>query len=165
MRLYQREFGLTEARVYATALMLWLGVVLAWLAVTVLRGRRQLFAGGAVATALAAIVALNAVNPDGLIARVNVERAGDGRPVDLAYLLRLSDDATPTLARELPRLRGARTEFIGPRHVAATLLGRACPDERDWRKWNLARDRADDAVRRAEPALRALAGGLAHPCP
>lgn len=165
MRLYQREFGLTEARLYATAFMLWLAVVLAWLAATVLRGRRHVFAGGAVASALAAIVVLNAINPDALIARVNVDRAAEGRPIDLAYLLRLSDDAAPTLARELPRLRGARTEFVGPEQVATTLLGRACPDDDDWRSWNRARERANEAVRRHAPELRALAGGLAVPCP
>jgi hypothetical protein len=164
MRLYQREFGLTEARVYATAFMLWLAVVLAWLAATVLRGRRHLFAGGAVATALAVVVALNAANPNGLIAGVNVDRVRDGRPVDLAYLLQLGDDAVPTLARELPRLAPARTQHAEPDYVAAALLARECRRERGWRTWNLARARADDAVREAEAALRAVAGPRAPVC-
>lgn len=41
MRLYQREFGLTELRVYTTAFMLWLTLVLVWLLATVLRGRSR----------------------------------------------------------------------------------------------------------------------------
>ncbi|MBD0329259.1 MAG: DUF4173 domain-containing protein [Thermoleophilia bacterium] len=164
LRLYQREYGLTELRLYATAFVLWLAVVLGWFAGTVLRGRRHLFAGGAVAAALAAIVVLNAVNPDAVIARVNVDRAAERRPVDLAYLLQLSDDAAPTLARALPGLEAARAEHVGPPHVAATLLARACPAGRDWRSWNVGRERADRAVREAARALRALAGPLAPPC-
>src|SRR5439155_1217225 len=65
--LYQQQFGLTELRVYATGVVLWLAVVFAWLAVTVLRGRRQLFATGAVVAGFAATLCINVVNPDALI--------------------------------------------------------------------------------------------------
>src|SRR5262249_38358145 len=41
MRLYQREYGLTELRVYTTAFMGWLAAVFLWLCATVLRGRRE----------------------------------------------------------------------------------------------------------------------------
>ena len=44
MRMYQRECGLTELRVYTMAFMGWLGVVFVWFAATVLRGQRQRFA-------------------------------------------------------------------------------------------------------------------------
>jgi hypothetical protein len=101
MRLYQREYGLTELRLYATACMLWLGVVLTWLCVTVLRGRRGAFATGFVASALLTVVVLNALNPDALIARVDIDRAESGKPVDVGYLLGLSEDAAPTIAARL----------------------------------------------------------------
>src|SRR5262245_41251763 len=39
MRLYQREYGLTELRVYTTVFMGWLAVVFVWFTMTVLRGR------------------------------------------------------------------------------------------------------------------------------
>ena len=39
MRLYQREYGLTELRLYATGLILWLGFVFVWMAATVVRAR------------------------------------------------------------------------------------------------------------------------------
>src|SRR5207249_3166352 len=48
MRLYQEIYGQTELRLYTTAFMLWLVVVLAWFALTVLRGQRDRFAFGAV---------------------------------------------------------------------------------------------------------------------
>src|SRR5262245_29987503 len=62
--LYQQQFGLTELRVYATGVVLWLAVVFVWLAVTVLRGNRHLFATGAVALGFAATLALNVLDPD-----------------------------------------------------------------------------------------------------
>jgi hypothetical protein len=106
MRLYQQEFGLTELRFYTTAFMAWLGVVLVWLAVTVLRvpgpggdspGRRR-FAFGALVAGLAVVVALDLINPDALIARTNLARAasGVGQSLDAEYLAQtLSADAVP----------------------------------------------------------------------
>ena len=112
MRLYQQEFGLTELRFYTTAFMLWLGIVLAWLAVTVLRVRapagddpgRRRFAFGALVVSLALVVALDLINPDALIARTNLTRAaaGVGQPLDAEYLAQtLSADAVPAVVAGL----------------------------------------------------------------
>ena len=138
MRLYQREFGLTELRVYATGFMLWLGLVAAWLCATVLRGRRSRFAVGALVSGFAAILAANALNPDALIARANLDRP---RP-DVHYLGGLSDDAVPTLVSRLPSLPPPlRFE------LAAELRGRS-DRTGDWRTWNLSRARAAKALER-----------------
>ena len=48
MRLYQAEYGQTELRFYTTAFMLWLAVLLGSFLLTVLPGRRDLFAYAAV---------------------------------------------------------------------------------------------------------------------
>ena len=93
--LYQQQFGLTELRIYATGVVLWLAVVFVWLGVTVLRGRRHLFAIGAIVAGFAATLCINVVNPDALIARTNLDRP----QVDVTYLGTLSDDALPALAR------------------------------------------------------------------
>src|SRR5205814_7923202 len=77
-----------------------LAVVFGWLGVTVLRGRRELFAVGAIAAGLAATLCINIVNPDALIARTNLS----GSKVDVTYLAKLSDDALPTLLARLPSL-------------------------------------------------------------
>ena len=153
MRLYQLEFGLTEARVYATAFMLWLTAVFAWLALSVLRGRRDRFAGGALAAAFAAVLALNAVNPDALIASTNIDRWREGKLFDVYYLGELSDDATPTLVRELPTLAAAGD--AGAAAVAQRLLSDA-ERRRDWRSWSLSRSRAEEAVRAHEDELQAV---------
>ena len=137
LRLYQSVYGLTQLRVYTTGFILWLAVVFAWACATVLRGRRQAFAVGAVASGFVAILALNVLNPDALIVRTNVHRPS----VDYEYLARLSDDAMPTLVAELPRV-----EPRGRAIIAADLRSRRYDE--DWRTWNLARARARDALSR-----------------
>lgn len=135
--IYQQEYGLTELRVYATALVLWLGVVLVWFCATALRRRRRSFAVGALVAGFAAVVAMNVLNPDALIARTNVARPR----VDVGYLARLSDDATPTLLRALPSLSPPDR-----RRLRAALLARRESD--DWRAWNLDRSRAAKTIAR-----------------
>src|ERR687888_201052 len=49
MRLYEQTYGLTQLRLYATGVILWLAVVSVWFALTVLRGERRRFALGAIA--------------------------------------------------------------------------------------------------------------------
>ena len=135
MRLYQREYGLTELRVYVTGCMLWIAVVLVWTAFTVLRGRRDLFAVGALVSGFAAILAINVVNPDALITRTNLDRPN----LDLPYLMRLSDDATPELVKALPTLDPQQRDLL-----AAELASRR--HEQSWRNWNWSRHRAQQAL-------------------
>jgi hypothetical protein len=154
MRLYQDAYGLTELRVYASAFMVWLAALFLWAAVTVLRGRSRAFAAGALATGFAAVLALNAVNPDSLIARTNVDRALAGRSsLDARYLARLSDDAVPQLVAVLPRL-----DREGQQVLAANLLARDFNG--DWRMWNLARSRAARIVREHRAELTQYAEPL-----
>jgi hypothetical protein len=136
MRLYQREYGLTELRVYTTGFMLWLAVVFVWTAFTVLRGRRDLFAVGALVSGFAAILAVNLVNPDSLIARTNLDRPN----LDLPYLMRLSDDATPELVKALPTLEPRDRERL------TDMLAERKRSKSDWRTWNLSRHRAQQAL-------------------
>lgn len=103
MVLYGSLYGLTELRLYTIAFMLWLAGVFGWFGATVLRGRRSRFIPGTLAGAFAVLVTLNVVNPDALIARVNLNR--DGARLDWRYLTALSADAVPTIlaaADEVP---------------------------------------------------------------
>jgi hypothetical protein len=153
MRLYMQQYGLTELRVYATGVILWLAVVCAWFALTVLRGRRHLFAIGALAAGFAATLTLNVVDPDALIARTNMTRPA----VDVGYLSGLSDDAVPTLVARLRRLPAEQRVFL-----ARALLDRT-RGGRDWRSWNLSRERSADVLRthRAELQRFARSAGAA----
>lgn len=97
MALYTGMYGLTELRVYVTAFMLLLCVVFAWFALTVLRGNRPAFMRGSLVAAGCAVAALNVLDPDALIARVNLGRGSTTVPVDVSYLASLSADAVPAL--------------------------------------------------------------------
>jgi hypothetical protein len=166
MRLYQEIYGQTELRLYATAFMLWLAVLLVWFVVTVLRGRRELFAVGLVASGFGALACLNGLNPDALIAKTNAGRqlladagvtvaSGRGRsePLDERYLLRLSADAAPELIASLDRLETAKRVS-----VARALLARwSPPDELDWRSWSIARSEARRAVADRRGELESIA--------
>jgi hypothetical protein len=146
MRLYQREFGLTELRFYTTAFMLYLAVLLVWLGATVLRGRRQRFTGGALAAGCLAVAALHAVNPDGWIVRVNATFAAEtGRPFDAAYVRRLSADAVPALIEALSQLPPTEREEV--RHH----VSRYAQDGGDWRTWTWSRAQARQQVAALNP--------------
>jgi hypothetical protein len=104
MRLYTVQFGLTELRFYTFAFMGWLVLVFGWFGATVLRGRRERFGTGALLAGWLVLAALNLANPDGIIVGVNLDRAAQGRPFDVAYAETLSADALPALHQGLPRL-------------------------------------------------------------
>jgi hypothetical protein len=158
MQLYERTFGLTGLRFYTLAFMGWLAVVLAWLCWTVLRGKRERFVAGVIVSGLAAVLVLNAINPDAIIARVDMHLVRHQRPVDYSYLGTLSDDAVPTILAGIPELQhgtpeGGTGNFgpAGPQYYSAgsvkRLIGlRGHCGATDWRTWNRARQRARELL-------------------
>lgn len=154
MRLYQEAYGLTELRFFATALLLWLAVVLVWLTVTVLRGRRRSFAFGTLISAFVAAAVLQVMSPDAMIARTNISRALSGAAFDAEYTASLSGDAVPVLLARLPDLSPqARC------HVARGLLDRWTSERQaDWRSWNWSAARARAAVRGQQAELQSIVG-------
>ena len=157
LRLYHASYGLTESRFYAMVLLFWIGAMLLWLAATVLRGRRDRFAFGALASGLATLALLFVINPDAIVARTNVTRmASADAPVrfDVAYATSLSADAVPVLMDALPALP---PEVQCP--LARHMLRRWPPDrDRTIRNWNWSMARASDAVRMHEKRLRLMLG-------
>jgi len=152
MQLYQREYGLTELRLYTSAFMVWLAVVFVWFALTVLRGQRDRFAFGAGISAFCLIVVLHIINPDSTIARTNLARAEHGHTFDADYAASLSADAVPTLTAALTNLPA--TDQVT---LASRLLPTWSDDRSDWRSWNWSRAHAIAAVRtHREVLLRVL---------
>jgi hypothetical protein len=151
MRLYEAEYGLSEQRLYPTAFMGWLGVVLLWFCLTVLRGHRERFAFGAMVAGFLLIAALHLVNPDALIARTNLARARAGHNFDASYVAGLSNDAVPEIVSGLAGLKAA------DRCALATdlLLRWPASENADWRVWSVSRFRARQAVSAAVTTLRA----------
>jgi uncharacterized protein DUF4153 len=143
MRLYLAEYGLTEERLYATAFMGWLAVPFLWFTMTVLTGRRERFAFGALVTGFGLVIILQVLNPDALIARTNLERAKAGRRLDVRYATLLSADAVPAVVDALPDLTPAQRCA-----AASELLKRWPPSQSsDWRTWNWSQARAAQVVR------------------
>lgn len=151
MLLYQREFGLTELRLYTTAFMGWLAIVFVWFLLTVLRSRRDRFAFGALVAGFAVIAALHAINPDDLIVRVNTNRSDAPNPYDALYVFNLSADAVPALVEAMPSMSASDRAYTAQR-----LLGRwSAPARGDWRNWNFSRMRAEQVVADQQAQLQA----------
>lgn len=151
MRLYQTAYGLTELRVYTTAFMFWLVAVFAWFGWTVLRGRRERFAFGAVTAAVETVVLLHVANPDALIVRVNAARDEAVVRFDALYATSLSGDAVPALLKRLPAVPA---DHRCP--VATRLLRDWSGADEDWRAWSLGRSRAVSAVRARRAELEGM---------
>jgi len=157
LRLYHASYGLTDSRFYAMVLLLWIGAMLLWFAVTVLRGRRDPFAFGALVAGFSTVALMFVVNPDAIVARTNVARmfsADASVRFDVAYAASLSADAVPVLIDALP---GVPPDVQC--RLARHMLRRWAPDrERSIRTWNWAASRATDAVRENERHLRVMVG-------
>ena len=156
MQLYAATFGLTEDRIYATAIMLWLALVLALFAATGLRGRATGFVLGAVVSGWMVVALLDVVNPQALVVRVNAERAVQGERFDVQYLTSLGPDAVPALMAATARVNeGARCVILGALEKATARRAQRPSD--DWRSWNASRARAL-GVARAAPRTSSIPG-------
>jgi hypothetical protein len=165
MYLYQQEFGLTELRLYTTIFMVWISTVLLWFVLTVMRARRDRFAFGALLAGFAAIFAINAMNPDALIARTNIDRMEQGRRFDAYYLTTLSADAAPVLVESLPEI--GDTRLWKGYTLEQVVVDGWDSRQPDWRTWNLSRSRARQLVRsyvedQDVRAPRMIRVGLSH---
>ncbi|MBO0723722.1 MAG: DUF4173 domain-containing protein [Blastocatellia bacterium] len=159
MYIYQQEYGLTELRVYTTAFMGWLVLVFGWFGLTVLRGKRERFAFGAVATGFSLVIGLLVVNPDNLIVSANLQHASSGREFDAGYLGRLSADAVPKV---IDSMAGLEKE---PRCILARVLLQRLntQSDLDWRQWNWSRSEASRLIREHESSLRTITEACPYP--
>lgn len=137
MWLYQQAYGFSTERLMVITIELWLGAVFILVAVAGIRmtGRwlpRAILMAGAVA-----LLGLAATNPERLIAERNIDRYEQTGVLDAAYLLQLSPDIEPALARL-------------PESMRVCALYRS--DARDpWNEFNLSRWRAPhDSMPRRE---------------
>jgi hypothetical protein len=152
MRLYQAEYGLTEQRLYATTFMGWLAAVFLWFAITILSGRRERFAFGAMLAGFLLVIVLHALNPEALIVRTNLARAKAGRRFDARYATWLSADAAPDLVAALADLNPQDRCTV----ASAVLKRWEFPEPPDWRAWNWSRARASQVLHENEASLKAM---------
>lgn len=177
MQLYVHYYGLTVDRFYPMVFMGWLGLVIAWLAATVLRGRGRTFIAGVAVSGLAVLATLNAVAPDVIVARYNIERAlhaiapASAVP-DLQHMSALSGEAVElttqailappaavegtALRQDEDRMRCAAAQTL-LRHWGPTSASAVRRDaEGSWRSWNAGETRALRAVAAHSADLRTV---------
>jgi len=161
MGLYVGSFGLTVDRVTATTVMVFVAAAVVTFALTTLRGRTASFGPAMLAVTIAWVIALNVLNLEAMIVRVNVARAlageetetitGDSRSHDAvttvarrfdeAYHAKLSADALPALLAAAPTLPAADCAVLATeleRNWGRALYDDAGQPRRDWRGIDLA---------------------------
>lgn len=140
MQICVHAYGITQPRLYVFAAIAWMGGVFAWFAATVLRGRPERFAFGALAMFLAGVLSLNVINPDALIARVNTTRPQE--TMDVAYLSGLGLDAVPSLVASIDRLKDDRRDAV----LNILAMQKHDLEKRNARSWNVGVSQASQSL-------------------
>jgi hypothetical protein len=98
--LYEQAFGLTMLRLYAQSAIVWVGLVLVFLGLSIagVGGRRTWVWSAAGVTALVMLFAMNVLNPEAFVVRHNVEHQRS-TSFDPSYLNDVGHDAVPELAK------------------------------------------------------------------
>lgn len=135
LSLYLRFYGLTDDRVFALAVLVWVAIILIWLAMTVLRGQRARFAPGVLVLSACWLLAFNTVNPERWVVETNLRRAEQGMDFDVAYHAKLSGDALPALLRGAERLSPAMATEL--RTAIDKEWVKRAERRPDWRLWSL----------------------------
>jgi hypothetical protein len=167
MKLYVHYYALTTDRFYPLVFMGWLAAVLAWLAVTVLRGRSRLFIAGVTISGLVVLAGLNLASPDAIVAQFNVNHVREtGADLDVSALTYLSADAAALATNATVATIAGTAERNQMRCDAATrLLDKWGPASRAamradrpaaWRSQNVSETHALRVVATHEPELREM---------
>jgi hypothetical protein len=145
-------YGLTTVRFYPMVVMIWFAIVFIWFGLTVLRGRRQYFAWGALWSALFVLATVHVIDPDDLIARTNLRLMHEGREFDGTYNARLSADAVPALIESLGSM--SYEDQCEVKWGLRKRLGHARNgNESDLRSFNLSRNAARAQLESIESSL------------
>ena len=139
MWLYVREFGLSEDRAFAYAVMLWVVAAIVIFAMTMLRGRADRFAPRTLAATAVWVALLNVTNLQAIVVNVNVARAAHGETFDAQYHATLSADALPSLAESASRLKPEDCKLLSDalQQAWTKRIANANVNGNDWRTLNL----------------------------
>jgi hypothetical protein len=152
--LYQAAYGWTELRFYALAAILWLGVAVVIALFAVLTNHTRWVLQLVVGAGLVVAVVCNVLGPQAFVTDQNLQRAihpelvapGGKTGLDTLYLRVLGADSVPALVAakaQLPPDAAADVDLV-LRDSAEEL--RVDVTSRGWQSWNLARQRALDAL-------------------
>jgi hypothetical protein len=98
MSLYEIEYGFTHLRLYTHIFMIWLGILLGFTILDLLRVKKNIFTLGLLLVAIGYLGTLNIINVDNYIAARNIERFNNGHDLDMCYFRELSQDALPAIS-------------------------------------------------------------------
>ncbi|VAW77697.1 hypothetical protein MNBD_GAMMA12-1003, partial [hydrothermal vent metagenome] len=130
MILYTNAYGLTEARFYALALMLWVGLIYIIFALTILKSKRGQFLANALACGMGIVIILNFINPAALITQYNLTHTTKNK-VDIYYLTNLGPDAYPTIINNI-NLINQKNRCVTVKYIEGHLRVLY----KDWRNWS-----------------------------
>ncbi|HVE75418.1 MAG TPA: DUF4173 domain-containing protein [Actinomycetota bacterium] len=105
LQLYEEVFGFTSSRMFAHAVILWLGALMLMVVALAAAGRHSWIPRAAFAVTVVAVMLFNFVNPDRKVAQLNVDRYEAGGKYDISYCYEISADAVPELLRLPSELR------------------------------------------------------------
>jgi uncharacterized protein DUF4153 len=130
--LYEQSYGFTEARVFAQAYMVGIGLALLALAWEIRAGTISIALGRRIAEiALSVFTVLLFWNYEAWIVNRNVDRGVASSHFDPAYFKQLSHDATPTIIKRLPEIPEPQRDT-----VVAMLACKPTPSPLRWYEWN-----------------------------
>jgi len=135
---YQEAYGFTVLRLLVEACEIWLGLVYVMVIVAGVRLNGRWLPQGMLATGIASLLVLAALNPEYLVARQDVQRWQQTQRLDAVYLSGLSVDILPALDGLPDRLKACATPW------------RELPAD-DWREWNASRAAAREIPHQACP--------------
>jgi hypothetical protein len=129
---YQQAYGFTTLRLLVFSCEVWLAVVYLLVIAAGVRLEAGWLPRSVVATGIAALLVLAALNPDRFTAEHNVERWQATGKIDLPYLATLSVDALPAF--------DALPEDV--RRCLLVRMKSQLTDTEGWHSWNLSREQA-----------------------
>jgi hypothetical protein len=147
--LYEEAYGFTELRLYSHIFVVLLACLFVLLLYKIIRnGSESAFLFRSFIVGLSFLAVINIMNPDALIAGLNVNRYHNSGKIDVGYLNTLSDDATPTLVGALPlKDSGLNRDLSGD--LLTRLRNReSSPGFGQWQYLNLSHDASDNLLRK-----------------
>jgi hypothetical protein len=153
LKLYQDAYGWTELRFYVFAAIAWLGLGALTTAGLLRAARTRWLAHALGVLAVVVWLGINAVGPQGFVARQNLARAidpslvapGGQTGLDAWYLVSLGDDAVPIMVEAVPYVDRQDLPVLDQQLRDRDQALRQS-DVSAWPAWNLARQRAREAI-------------------
>ena len=154
--LYEQAYGFTRLRTYTHVGILWMAVAFVVFLVLLLRGRLRRFAPACAAVAFGFVATLNLLNVDAFIVERNGTRLSATGELDVAYLVRLTEDAIPEIVQlAIVGSPEARAELL-PELACWESQRQAEKQDLRWPSAHLSRSTATRALAGIEPLLSGI---------